>query len=80
MFNIDGFKESIFSVDSLNFEDRSIELFRFQAEKNHVFKRYIQEIGIDPGSVRNLDQIPFMPVELFKSQIIKTGELACGLR
>ena len=73
MLSIEGFKEKVFSVDSLDFDVFAMELFRFQAKNSNVFRKYIEEVGIDPENVKDFSQIPFIPVELFKSQAVKTA-------
>ncbi len=73
MFNLQYFKERIFSVDQGNFVSFALSLFRFQAENNWVYKAYIQNLNVDPGKVEALKDIPFLPIEFFKTQVIKTG-------
>ena len=38
------------------------------------YKQYIELLGIDPKSIDHLEQIPFLPIELFKSHDIYCGE------
>ncbi len=43
------------------------DVFDFQASKNLVYQAYLKNIGCKPNSVKTLEDIPFIPVELFKS-------------
>ena len=61
-----SFEKLIPKITDKNFESWSLELFAFQAEKNAVYRQYINNLGIDPKSVKELEQIPFLPIEFFK--------------
>lgn len=54
----------------------ALEVFHFQAEHCAPYKQYIKLLGIDPSEVQSLEQIPFLPIELFKSHDIYCGEQA----
>lgn len=49
------------------FEAAALELFHFQAERCKPYKEYILLLGIDPGEVCSVEDIPFLPIELFKT-------------
>jgi len=66
--------ESVFEIKSREeFENAALAIFRIQASDNPVYREYLTHLGTDIGSVRNIKQIPFMPVELFKSHRVITG-------
>lgn len=48
------------------FEQAALELFRFQARECAPYRRYLSLLGADPDEVTRPEQIPFMPIELFK--------------
>lgn len=52
------------------FEAAALELFRFQAERCKPYKEYISLLGIDPSEIERIEDIPFLPIELFKSHDI----------
>jgi phenylacetate-coenzyme A ligase PaaK-like adenylate-forming protein len=65
---------SVFTLNStLEFERRALELFRHQAKNNIVYKSYLKNIKIDAEGINSLHQIPFLPIELFKTQKVVTG-------
>lgn len=45
-----------------------MELFRFQAEHCAPYHRYIELLQIDPATVTRIEDIPMLPIELFKSE------------
>lgn len=66
--------EKIFSIgNDEEFEAVALELFRQQAERCMPYRQYIELLGIDPQSVKSIEQIPFLPIELFKSHDIYCG-------
>ncbi len=73
MQNIVQFKKELFSVSPETFADKALELFRYQAAENSVYKEFLQYLDISPKSITCLEAIPFLPIELFKSKNIISG-------
>lgn len=55
------------------FEPLSLDIFRLQASQNELYKKYLELIHIDANAVTTLDEIPFLPIQFFKTYEIKTG-------
>mgnify|MGYP001586429246 CR=1 FL=1 len=51
-----------------SFEDLALEIFQFQAANNKVYKTYLNHLGTNPDEIKQLGNIPYLPIELFKSQ------------
>jgi len=67
--------DRIFSVsDSREFEKLSLEIFDYQVRNCEVYSHYIANLGIDFRQVKDLNSIPFLPIEFFKSQNISCGK------
>ncbi|MBO5717314.1 MAG: acyltransferase [Alistipes sp.] len=63
--------DQILSIKSYaEFEAAALELFRFQADRCKPYKEYISLLGIEPHDVKRIEDIPFLPIELFKSHDI----------
>ena len=58
-----------------DFDSLAMHLFRFQALHNHVYRSYLAHRGIDVQEVKNLDQIPFLPISFFKTHQVVSGPL-----
>ncbi|MFR9650997.1 MAG: acyltransferase [Rikenellaceae bacterium] len=59
------------------FREAAIDLFRYQARRCKPYNDYLRLIGFDESrieSVEVVDQIPFLPIELFKSHDVYCGE------
>ena len=67
-FNLD-----LYSVNDENFDDIAFQVFHFQAENNRVYRYFIDNLGIDVGAVKAVEDIPFLPISLFKTNDIRTG-------
>lgn len=53
-----------------NFKEIALKTFKFQAKHNIPYKSFINFLGINPTSVKKLEEIPFLPIEFFKSHQI----------
>ncbi len=58
----------------MDFETLALEVFRYQAKNNETYSKYLNHLGIIPGSIYKLDRIPFLPIEFFKTRKIITGK------
>lgn len=64
----------IFSVQtSQQFENFALEVFRKQAEKCVVYRDFVRNLGVKTADVKSIKNIPFLPIEFFKSRHIITG-------
>jgi Acyl-protein synthetase, LuxE len=64
----------VFLAQQDNFEELALEIFLFQYAQNKVYRRYVDELAIAPREVDSILKIPFLPISLFKSQVIKTSD------
>ena len=59
----------IFEIDSQDeFESLSIDIFGYQYKNTLVYREFCDFLGVSPEAVTRLDQIPFLPIEFFKSR------------
>lgn len=70
---------SIFDLqknDTADFEKLALELFHYQADNVDVYKRYLKNLDIDYAKIDSLGDIPFLPVEFFKSTDVYCSDVA----
>ncbi len=68
--------QDIFQIhDHRTFRDTALKVFLYQAERNPVYRDYLAALEVDPASVREPREIPFLPVEFFKTHQVLTEEL-----
>lgn len=70
---ISALKRKVLEVNSANFEDLAIEIFNFQALHNPIYQSFLRMLDCSVSSIRSMDQIPFLPIELFKTYQVQTG-------
>lgn len=64
-------KINIFNLHNSNgFEKMALEIFQFQARNNVVYKEFIDHLHIDILSVKKIEEIPFLPIQFFKSHLV----------
>ncbi len=52
-----------------------MKIFRYQFEHNEVYQKYCLLLQKDPSNVKHLTEIPFLPIEFFKSkEILSSNE------
>lgn len=69
-----SFKSLLYTVNDCNVNDIALRLFQYQAKNNPVYASYLYNLGINPETIDAINKIPFLPISLFKSHVIKTDE------
>ncbi|MDT0690709.1 acyl transferase [Salegentibacter sp. F188] len=70
-------KDQIFKISSeAEFQKIALEVFSFQYTQNKVYHQFCQLLGKDTSSVSSIKDIPFLPIEFFKSHSILSSEQA----
>ncbi len=65
----------IFSISSQKqFEKIALKVFRFQHESNLVYREFCSFLKTDVQKVKSLEQIPFLPIQFFKSHAVISNE------
>lgn len=73
--------KAIFQVKSDHgFNELSLRIFRYQYLNNSIYKAYIDSLGYRVESVTHYSEIPFLPIEFFKTHtIISSGSKECDI-
>jgi phenylacetate-coenzyme A ligase PaaK-like adenylate-forming protein len=69
---------SIFAISSQKqFEKIALKVFRFQYQNNLVYQEFCDLLKTDVPKVKSLQQIPFLPIQFFKSHqvVSNTNEI-----
>ena len=65
---------SIFEItDRAQFEPLCLETFQFQANNCEIYQSYLRLTEHNPQQVRAMEEIPFLPIELFKTHTVYCG-------
>lgn len=69
------FREHIFNIDAHLFNESALALFRQQVEHNPVYRKFVDLLNVQPANIQDIEEIPFLPVELFKTKDIYLDSL-----
>jgi len=56
-----------------DFNRLALEVFRFQYDRNPVYRKFADSLGTKPSLIKTYKEIPFLPIEFFK-----THKVVCG--
>ncbi len=66
---------SVFAVDSeAAFNKVAVDVFRYQYESNKIYRKYTDYLNRNPQQVKHYTQIPFLPIEFFKTHQVVAGD------
>ncbi|MEA1885821.1 MAG: acyl transferase [Bacteroidota bacterium] len=73
---MDTLVRDVFNISSEDdFTGTALEIFRFQAVNNPVYSRWINELGVDCQRVEEINDIPFLPISVFRNHKVLTARL-----
>ena len=62
-------REQIFKITSEdNFKKMALTVFKHQFKNNKVYRSFCDLIYVHPSDVRKIEEIPFLPIQFFKSR------------
>ena len=68
-------QNQIFKISSKDeFNSLAIEVFNYQYQKNETYRKFCNYLKVNPLFVKTINDIPFLPVEFFKTHTIKSGD------
>lgn len=67
--------QDIFTIGTQKqFEKLALKVFRFQHEKNVVYREFCDLLKIEVSKIKALHQIPFLPIQFFKSHRVVSNQ------
>ena len=64
-------RKQLFSIQSeADFLSAALSVFRYQHEHCLIYRKYADMLGCDANKIESIEQLPFLPVEFFKTQEI----------
>lgn len=67
--------EDIFQINSTkDFQRITMKVYRYQYEQNPVYKQFCDLLERTPSTVKKIQEIPFLPIEFFKSKTILSSD------
>ncbi len=63
--------DKIFKINNTeSFENIVLEVFRYQASACNIYASFLEHLNVNAAKVQIITEIPFLPIEFFKSQKI----------
>lgn len=63
----------IFNTTTDDFEKKAIAVFNYQYRENIVYREFCDALKILPQNISSIKQIPFLPIQFFKTKEIISG-------
>ena len=70
----DELAQRIKLVGPENFWDLALAVFHYQVANNLIYAEYLDLLHVDPLTVRQKTDIPYLPISLFKTQDLRSAE------
>ncbi len=71
--------DDIFNCNAQTFDDVALEVYRYQFEKTAIYRAFCEAMKRTPEKISEVSQIPFLPIEFFKSHKILSEEKSYDL-
>jgi len=66
-----AFIREIFNIkDDRTFSAAALKVFRYQSVHTPVYSDYLATMGIEPERIREPEEVPFLPIEFFRSHTV----------
>ena len=64
-------KQNIFDIKTEeDFRTACLETFRYQYENLKVYRKFVDYLNLNPSSINQVSDIPFLPIEMFKNHLV----------
>lgn len=72
--DLSGLRQLIFSNDISDFNALAVEVFQFQSHHNPVYRDFLNHLHTDTTKIKEVEDIPFLPIEFFKDFDVVSGD------
>jgi phenylacetate-coenzyme A ligase PaaK-like adenylate-forming protein len=74
LLTLKSFEQVLNTVNDSTFTNIALRLFYEQAARNEVYKDFLGFLGVDPARIKQVEDIPYLPIAFFKSHMVATGD------
>jgi len=60
-------------INTQNFSDYARLIFQYQYAQNSVYHDFVRALGVDISGIREVEDIPFLPISFFKTHAVICG-------
>jgi phenylacetate-coenzyme A ligase PaaK-like adenylate-forming protein len=71
---IEALEGEIFTIkNEADFSDLALRIFSLQYLTNKVYRKYCDHLNVKHDQIKQIEDIPFLPIQFFKTEMVKTG-------
>lgn len=70
----DSLVRRIYNINEKDFEGVALRVWKYQYDCNPLYRRYCELLKTGPDQVRRVEDIPFLPIVMFREHDIRTGD------
>lgn len=64
-------KQTIFDIKTEEeFQTACLETFMYQYENVEVYRKFVDYLNINPSTIKQVSDLPFLPIEMFKNHLV----------
>jgi len=64
-------KQNIFDIKTeQEFHTACLETFHYQYENVEIYRKFVDYLNINPSTINEVSDIPFLPIEMFKNHLV----------
>lgn len=64
----------IYNINAETFNPVAIEVWKYQFAHNPLYTQYCKLLGVSPETVKQVTDIPFLPISMFRNHEVMTGK------
>jgi len=64
------FKNILNIKSEADFQAACLETFLYQYENVEVYQKFVDFLGKNPSEIKEIKDIPFLPIEMFKNHLV----------
>jgi hypothetical protein len=68
------FEDKIFNITDASFTALTLDIYHYQYQNNTVYRKYVDTLYPVGLTVDSIQKIPFLPISLFKTHTVVTGD------
>jgi hypothetical protein len=70
----DSLIHRIYDINEKDFDGVAMEVWKYQYENNALYRNYCELLNFGPDTIRQVDEIPYLPIAMFRQHDVKTGQ------
>jgi acyl-protein synthetase LuxE len=70
----DSLLRRIYDINEKDFEGVALDVWKYQYDFNPLYRSYCNLLKINADHVKNIEEVPFLPIVMFREHEIKTGQ------